>query len=352
MKNLFRFLIIICAVLMATSGIVGQAYAQTPTPPTGQTITIEGDQFVVGNTYVLAKDQTLNGNLAIVGGTATLEDGSMVNGDILVLGGMLSMAGKVDGDMIAIGGVVNMQDSAELTGQIVRIGSLLNVGNAQITGGVKEGFREDFKLSNPSAPIPFEIPATPEQPAPEAPSAALKVLWALVQSLTLAALAVVVTLFLPKPTERVVDTLHGETWITGGVGILTILAFPVLLVVMIVTILLIPFTPIAVLVLAVAVVYGWIAVGYELGQRMAELFKAEWAGPVSAGLGTLALTLVVRAVGIIPCMGWVVGVIVGIFGLGAVVISRFGVLKFSAQPQPTAAVAQPPVEPPPTTPEA
>lgn len=347
MKHIHRFLVI-CAVVLMVLGMTAPVMAQTPTPPSGQSI--EGDQFVVGNTYVLANSQTLNGNLAIAGGTATLDQGSTVNGDIVILGGTLSAAGAINGDLIAIGGVVNLQDSAVISGQVVRIGSLLNTGNAKISGGVQEGWQGDLNLATPTAPgtpiIPA-IPATPQTPARQ--PIALQALWALVQGMALAALATVVTLFLPRPTERVVDTLHSETWISGGVGVLTILAFPVLLAVMIITILLIPFTPIAALALAVAIVYGWIAVGYELGDRMEDLFKAEWAGAVKAGVGTLALTLVVRAIGIIPCMGWTVGVLVALFGLGAVVISRFGSMKFSSKPKPA---AEPPAEPPAQTPVA
>ncbi|NTW09621.1 MAG: hypothetical protein HGA28_08655, partial [Anaerolineaceae bacterium] len=38
----------------------------------------EGDKFLVGQTYTLAKGETLIGNLVMIGGTLTTEEGSTV----------------------------------------------------------------------------------------------------------------------------------------------------------------------------------------------------------------------------------------------------------------------------------
>ncbi len=81
-----------------------------------------------------------------------------------------------------------------------------------------------------------------------------------------------------------------------------------------------------------AVVFGWIAIGAEVGQRMAEVFKWKMHPAASAALGTFVLTLVLGVIGIIPCIGWLGSALVGAIGLGAVVVTRFGMRQYGEAP--------------------
>jgi hypothetical protein len=75
----------------------------------------------------------------------------------------------------------------------------------------------------------------------------------------------------------------------------------------------------------IALLFGWIAVGMEIGCRIAKLFNVEWAPAVSAGIGTFVLFFVLGGLGeLIPCVGLLPLIFVGAWGLGAVVITRFG----------------------------
>ncbi len=75
----------------------------------------------------------------------------------------------------------------------------------------------------------------------------------------------------------------------------------------------------------------------ETGKRLAALMKQDWALPVSAMIGTFLLTLLVNGLGaLVPCVGWIVPALVGMVGLGAVLVTRFG-----AQALPDAAAAAP-----------
>ena len=74
----------------------------------------------------------------------------------------------------------------------------------------------------------------------------------------------------------------------------------------------------------VALVFGWIAVGVEVGHRMSEAFNWEIAPAASAGIGTLAVSFVIGGIGQIPCIGWLAPLLVGAAGLGAVILTRFG----------------------------
>ena len=120
----------------------------------------------------------------------------------------------------------------------------------------------------------------------------------------------------------------GQPALAAGMGLLTILAGPIALVILAITIVLSPVSLIGVLVLAVGALFGWLVLGLVTGERVAHLLKQEWSGPVSAGVGTLVLSLAMNLIGIIPCIGWAVVAVVFSIGVGGVVLTRFGIQSY------------------------
>ncbi|MCX6055784.1 MAG: polymer-forming cytoskeletal protein [Chloroflexi bacterium] len=296
-------------------------FAQTPTPEPGSIIS--GDQIVIANTFRLKSGDVLDGNLLVVGGTATIESGAVMTGDVFLTGGTLTLSGLLNGDLIAIGGAVNLDDTATVNGDVVLIGATMKRSPlAKISGEITEQMPKAFDLN-------FKDPQGFTLPFMEKKSTLTQMLQASLQALAMSALAVILGLLLPQQIKRVAATLAAEPLITGGVGLLSIVLAPIILVLFTITIILIPITALSLLLLMFAALFGWIAVGYEIGERMAGMFKTIWHPSISAGIGVLLLSLVTGFSNLIPCIGWVIGLIVGILGLGAVVISRFGSSKYA-----------------------
>ncbi len=320
MKNNNRiFIAIFTLILMLATPI--SVMAQTPTTPQGRTIT--GDQIVLANTYRLESGDELTGNLAVIGGTASLEEGSSMTGDVFLTGGTITVSGTVNGDFIAIGGAVNIEDTAVVNGNISLIGATLkNSPLAEINGEITEQSPKffDFDFSTPNG---IKLPFSPLQ------TPLTRMLQASLQALAMAALAVILGLLFPQQIKRIGNTVSREPLITGGVGLLSVVIAAILLVLFTVTIILIPVTLLSAILLGIAFLFGWVAVGYEVGQLIAGLFKTTWHSSIAAGIGVLLLGLVTGFATLIPCMGWLVGFIVAIVGLGAVVISRFGSSKYA-----------------------
>jgi len=92
------------------------------------------------------------------------------------------------------------------------------------------------------------------------------------------------------------------------------------------------------LLLGAGFIFGWVAMGLQVGWRMAQAFKRDWHPATQAGLGTLVLSLVVYAVNLIPCVGFVFWVMLAVLGLGAVTLTRFGGQDSFGAPHPTGLV--------------
>lgn len=335
-------MLIICAVLLA---FPGTALAQSPD---------QDGQLVLGGNYLLESGKRLDGDLAVFGGTATLEENSKVDGNVFIAGGSLFVDGEIDGDVVAFGGSITLDDDAVVRGDINTVGaSLRRADGAVVEGAIKSGQPQDYNLNiKPPVIVPFSGINNPQSDGLTRITNALKpvgrILWVFMQAFAAAALAALIALMLLKNTERVAGAIVREPIVAGGLGLLTIIVAPMLLIILLITICLAPVGIVGFLLLGLAVLYGWIALGLEVGRRLETSLKQHWAPPVSAGIGTFILSLVGSLVGIIPCVGWVLPFLVSMIGLGGVLISRFGTqgnypTSFYI---PSAPVMPTPVEPP------
>lgn len=295
-----------------------------PAPASAQSID-DGDQVVLGGRFRLRSDETLNGNLIIVGGAAILEEGSQVRGDVLVTGGSLEAAGTIDGNITAFGGSVKLMDEVVVNGDVIlNSASFSRAPGAVVQGDILNNVisLDGFDFGN----LPSITVAEPDytQPYRVWIDFLTGAIWWVLRILAISGLGALVVLIAQKPTERVAKSIGAQPIIASAFGLLTAVVAPALLLLLTVTIILIPVGLIGILILVIAGLYGWVAVGYEIGRRLEKALKTTWAPAIAGGIGTFVLTITMSVFGLVPCIGWLVPVIVSIIGIGGVLISRFG----------------------------
>jgi hypothetical protein len=336
MKSITKLFVFI--TLLALMALPASALAATPTDNVPRSPL---DEFVMGGNFTLPSGDTLRGNLWIMGGNASLEQGSRVTGDVMLLGGNVSVDGEVSGNINVIGGNIDLRSQSVVRGDLNIVGGSYNRSpNARIEGNINTG---------PTGPFQFMLPSGVSVPAVEVRTYPF---WDVVsfffRSFLVAALAVLAVMFWPRHIQRVGRTSLAQPVAAGGLGLLTAVVAPIILLVMTITIILIPVTLIGLALLAVMALLGWIALGLEVGQRMAASFNQEWALPVSAGIGTLIFTIVALGIDhLVPCVGWIVPTVLGLIGLGAVLLTRFGTQPYPGQvlPPPPPSGPRTPVSP-------
>ena len=311
-------------------------------------------QVIFGQSYTLSSGETLNGDLLVFGGTAEIDEGAIVNGNVILFGGVLTVDGEVIGDVSVTGGEVKLGPAAHISGDLVTVGATLDRSEtAQVDGQVYNTATSWTNNSN------GEQPQIPDVTQPEIPRPRFnfnfnpfgQVLNAIWQALGLAVLAMLVMLFLAPHADRVAHAVIAQPLNAGGIGLLTVIVAPIALILLIVTIILIPVAALVVVALAVAAVFGWIAIGYEVGQRFTKAIHQNWHPAFSAGLGVFALTLASAALTGIPvlnCVGWLVPFLLGLAAFGAVIMTRFGTQAVTA----TVVSAPAPLTPEPPLPPA
>lgn len=313
LQKLFVLAILLVALLWPTA-----AFAHEP----------HDDRVVFGGTLTLESGQSQDGSLVIFGGAVTTEPDSTVNGDLVLIGGSVQIGGIVQGNIVGIGGAVRLGSQAVVNGDVFTLGATLRRDDgARVTGQIINGIDTTI-----TAPVPGEDQGDFESPVePQASKVSvntnplLKMIWFFFRIFLFAALAVLLVMFLPEPVNRVARAATKQPVITGGAGLLTAVLAPIALVAITITLILIPVTFIVALLLVAAWLLGWVALGLETGRRIAKALNLQWAPAISAGLGTLILSFVLGGFReMLPCPGLIPQVLVGLWGLGAVLLTRFG----------------------------
>ncbi len=274
----------------------------------------EGDKFIMGGTYRLNENETVDGNLSIFGGAVSLEKGSIINGNVTLIGGTVNEAGTINGGVNGLGGSITLGDTAVVQGDVTTLGATVNKSDSAVIQGKIVSQSENG----------VEIPDVPRVVAPAIFKPIGDAMGSLLRSLVIALLAVLVMLFLPRQTINVSKTIEESPVSAGAIGLLTLILFPFVIVILAITIILIPLSLAAILIFGLGLILGWIAIGLELGNRIAGMFKSEWAPAVSAGVGTFTLSIISSLLGAIPCVGWVIPVLIVLVAAGGVVMSAFG----------------------------
>lgn len=297
--------------------------------------TLDGDLAVFGGNVLIEAGAVVEGSLAVIGGNAEIASGASINGDVAIIGGSLQIDGTVNGDLAVVGGEISLGEHSLVDGNIGTIGGELD----QTPGAVITGVVEDNPSPSISVPDVPEVPDVPAVPAvprvPNIPNPEIDFgggpFWSfgnlLFQAAGMALVAMLAALFLQPQLERVNQAILGQPILAGGFGLLIGVGAPVALLILTVLTLLIltPVTFVGFLVLALAWLFGLAAIGQEIGERFTRAIHQTWAPPLTAAFGSFMLILVGGSFNLlVPCVGALVPILIGLVGLGGTALTLFG----------------------------
>ncbi len=307
--------------------------------------TLGGDLVVFGGNVTIEEDAIVNGSVVVFGGNVEFAKDSKINGNTVMIGGNMEVNGVVGSDMVVIGGQIDLTDTAVVHGDIVMMGGQASRDpKAQVDGDLVENIPAPT-VEIPKLPILPHLPVAPNPPVINVSTNLFgEAMGVIFRALAVAALAMLLTLFLQPQLERVSDAIMHQPVLAGSFGLLTAVIAPLAILILVVTLILIPVALLVVVILPLAWLFGIIALGQEVGERFTKGINQTWAPVLTTGFGTFLLMLVGGYIGMIPCVGWLVPFLIGIIGIGGVIMTWFG-----SRPGPTAALVHQPVEVPPAS---
>lgn len=309
----------------------------------GSDETVEGDLQLTGGSVVVAG--TVNGDLEAVGGSVVVS--GTVTGTVRTVGGSVVIGGDVRGDVDAFGGTVVVRDGARVGGELeasagvvrlngevvgsARLGAEeIVIGPTAVVGGIVEYDADSFEV-DPAATIgggairndelsftvgsPFGVGSPDFLQPTVSPLAAVG--YPFLANLLL---GVLVLLLVPGFSRNVVTVGEDDPLTSGGVGLATVVATPLLVVLLAFSIVGIPLALVGFAAFLFALWLGQVYGGYLLGTVAVDRvgWRSRWVALV-LGLAVLAL------LSFLPFgTGTVLRTVVSLLGLGALVVVLAG----------------------------
>ncbi|MBE9509163.1 MAG: polymer-forming cytoskeletal protein, partial [Chloroflexi bacterium] len=252
-------------VLLLVAGLL--LFPAAPALADGSDESPGNDGIVIWNEdYTLKEGERIDGDLVVFNGDVTLEAGSRVEGSVIVWNGSADIEGAIEGDLVVSSGDIYLGGSAQVEGDVVCSWNcdIDQEEGARVDGGIIEGapipgFRFE-QWSNFPIPVP-SLPTFWVSGPGQVLGWVLKAIRSVTAILVIAAVAGLVALIWPQPTAQVGRAVIAAPGPSFGMGLLTVIAATVLIVILAVTICLSPAAVLAALALGAAGLFGWICIG-------------------------------------------------------------------------------------------
>jgi len=290
--------------MVAVHGDIGHAVRAV-----GETISIsgnvEGDLMAGCAALDTATSARIGGDLLLGAGNARID--GLVEGDIRGRGGSVSIGGEVRGDIELEVETLTIESTADIQGSLV----YTSENKADIQSGAKVAGVTTHKL--------------PEKERDGAESSAFAFLsdvkWKFIGFLMALLTGLVVILLAPRWLASVAEAVRSRPGPSAGWGALILFVTPIAAIVTCITIIGIPLGLMVLALWGMAIYLAQIPVGLFVGKLIVGRSRdVEGKGIMVAALA-LGLVLI-KLLRLVPYLGFFIGVVVVLFGLGAVVAAE------------------------------
>jgi uncharacterized RDD family membrane protein YckC len=325
--------------------------------PGGQPAVRHDQEVTMGSDVLVKPGQTVE-KLVVIGGSAKVQ--GKVRGDVVVIRGNLDVQGEIGGDAVIVLGGATLHTNATVSGDTVTVLGSLKVDNhATIKGDAvavcgKVDAAPEASIHGDVVPInPGGLFSAPNwltqwfsQCAFKLRPLATQVGWVWGLAGVFFLFYLVVAAIFTAPVRATVEELTRRPATAFMMGLLTLLLFPLVSIILMVTGLGLFVVPFVLAAVFLAAVFGKVAlfewVGLGLGHRFG---SGTFPKPLAAFvLGFVVITVLY----LVPVLGLLTWGLTGIWGLGGGVMAAFGGLRREMPEKPASpAASTAPSYPPP-----
>lgn len=282
------------------------------------------DRLVIGENFALSAGEVLDGNLVVLGGQATIEEGARVQGDLVVIGGGLRLDGGAQGSAVVIGGSASLGAASSVGGDLVALGgSFQRTDGSRIAGNIITNLSSGPEREPRATFVPG--PFIPPDPGFQWDAGPIgRIAGVLSQAVALGVAAMLLWTFLRPQLDRVAQAVQAQPLGAGSIGLLTLFIATFAILLMAVTLILIPLALATAFLLVLAWLFGLVALGHVVGEKLTRAMHRAWEPVLTAGFGAFIVGIVLGTSNQVPCVGWLASALIGLVGLGAATMALLG----------------------------
>lgn len=291
----------------------------------GTTVTINGD--VGGNIRVAGNTVEINSkverNVNAFGSSVTLGKDASVGWSFISGAGTTDLRGTVTGNVQSYGGDILLGNSIG-NNTIITLdpeSTLTVISSAVLDGDLTYSGENDADIDS-GATITGEILHKISTEGVQKATNFLNSYWLLFKLIGLFAIlfaGVIIVSFFPNKLRHLLDISRATPATTLLSGILTLLLTPLLIIILFISLIGVPVGLILTAFYMIAIYLSTVIVGSLIGQYVFRLFKKDTASRSSLFWSMMLGVTIFYAVANVPIIGWLIGLIGAIWGLGTIV---------------------------------
>ena len=292
--------------MISISGDVGHAVRAA-----GQTISISGN---------------INGDLMVFGSAVNVASTATVKGDLFVGAANVRIDGLVEGDIKGGGSAVTIGNGVKGNVEL-EVDSLTILSTANIEGDLTYTSEEEADIQSGAqigGATTHNLPPVPVKEEAAIPFPFVLffgILSKLIGFLMALVTGLVIILIAPRRLTSIAESIRISPGASAGWGAVVLFLTPIAAILVCLTIVGIPVGLIALALWGIGLYLAQIPVGLLIGRLIIGRFRGVERRAIM--IGALALGLVILTLlGLIPYLGFFIGLAVAIFGFGAVVVSE------------------------------
>ncbi len=312
--------------LLATT-IVGAFLATTAGPALASGPRNDDSRISVTGPVRIESGQRINGPVISVHGSVRVN--GVVDGDVFVVRGDVTVAGRVTGTVTALDG--NIRVLGRVGDGVTATSGRAVIGAGAVVGGDVRSSERPSVAS--AATVSGDVSKTNFAAWFTLAGWIALILWWLAVTITLLVIGLLFVLLFPKAAQAVTVAGRGSTGSSIGWGALLGLGVPLVAGALGATFVGLPLGLGMLVLLAVAFPLGYVMTALIIGRSIAR--------GVHDAAAFLIGFAILRALAIIPGLGWVIGFLAAAFGVGALAVAawRAGRATPASSPPPAVATA-------------
>jgi hypothetical protein len=231
-------------------------------------------------------------------------------GDLVVIHGDVLVRGTVHGDLVDVDGNVTIRGA--VGGDVVTIAKRAVLGRrAHVGGDIK--WVNDRPLVSPGAVVAGKIKRFSDTSSFSVSTFEFALGFWVITTVSLLLAGLLLLLLAPRAADAIISAARSRTGASIISGIVVLIGFPILAVVLLVTVVGTPLGLGMLLVYAPLLAIGYLAAALVFGRRLRKS-----SGRIGAFLVGL---LILRLLALIPILGALISLVATVFGLGAVFVA-------------------------------
>ena len=283
----------------------------------GKAEKVAGNVVAKGGSVVI--DGVVDGDCVAVGGSVSINGRS--RGDVVSIGGGVNVSGRVDGDISALGGNVVLLPTAVVEGDVSVLGGRVKKSDGAVVKGDVSGFGMSLRF------LPRLIGLANYGEGGSALFSLIRYALFLSFIVGIGILVLLLAVFLSRPLDAVAGAIKSEFWKSAGIGVLMIMGISPFLFLMTISILGIPFIPLAIMLLIVAALMGLASFGMTLADKFLDAARRSVQSVLGrVALGYLLLMGLLILGKLMEMAGYPLSLLGGIFVFFSFILISFGIM--------------------------